>query len=190
MRQWNPDWIVEEYAALKAHFSHDYYDYFKYKGKTKGKLAPRYFSQAKKLVKHEDPSKLIMSNLRLDPTVWLGDITGHQGSINYTAWKRQISSLEYLFKKELAYLDELSLREAIEVKGGHPPALKLFSGKKWSLETFTIFVYGIGCLDYLDKALKRDILWESVGRQTRKYKPFLDYDQEKFNSFIMEFKTR
>lgn len=187
MKTWNPDYIEEEYRALKLHFTTESYDYFKYQGKTKaGRKDNRLKWKLQKLGKHENPKNLIIACLSRDKSLWLGDIVDF-GEKTYIDWKKTIQSLTYRFRSDIKKLENCGVKAAIEVRdGNHPLILKLLVGKTWTLETFTIFVYTIGCLEYLNKRLHGDILWDDVYLQVRKYHPFLEYDPAKYRGIIKE----
>jgi hypothetical protein len=185
---WNPRYIAEEYQALRFHFTSEKYDYFKFQGKIPkrwDKITDRLETKAHKLKNHENPKNLMLACLSRDKHATFWDIADF-GTKPYLAWKKINQSLSYSFMGDLKLLEDVGLKSAIEISEDHPHPriLKLFSGKKWTLETFTIFVYNTGCIEYLNKRLQGDILWDETYLQIRKYHPFIQYDPEKFKALI------
>ena len=102
--------VYVNYIALKKHFDTDGYDYHKYNGKIRASFEkfqtrPDAFFFYK-LSKKDDPLKILLSNLILNPKAWIRDIVEERGEENYLNWQRKMDSLSYNFKNELKKLKD------------------------------------------------------------------------------------
>jgi len=179
-----------KYLALKKHFTTDGYDYFKYNGKVRASFDAfntrndAYFFT--KLAKHEDYQNLMIANMLIKPNIWIRELLDEEANYRYNEWRKKVESLTYTFKSELKLLHEDYQQNFISRDGQHPHVMTLYNQKKISLETFTILAHSANIFDYwsekiVDKIISRDII-----RLSRKYKPFLDYDEKKFKGIIRE----
>lgn len=179
-----------KYLALKKHFTTDGYDYFKYNGKIKtsfdafnGRNDTYFFT---KLAKREDYINLMIANMLVKPNIWIRELLDEEANSRYTEWKKKVESLTYTFKSELKHLHDDYQQNFISRDGQHPYVMSLYNQKQISLETFTILAHSAKIFDYwsekiVDKIISRDII-----RLSRKYKPFLVYDEKKFKGIIRE----
>lgn len=177
-----------KYLALKKHFTSDSYDYFKYNGKIRasfdtfnGRNDAYFFA---KLAKRDDYENLILANMIVKPEIWVREILDEEAEARYTEWKRKQDSLSYVFKSELYHLYNDYQLNFVSRDGQHPYIMTLYSQKKISLETFTILAHTAKIFSYwsekiVDKIVSRDII-----RLTKKYKPFLVYNEKKFKDTI------
>jgi T4 gene Gp59 loader of gp41 DNA helicase len=180
-----------EYVALKQHFTRAEYDYFKFKGKLKS-VSPASFDKRndklffQKLAKHDDPQGLIVSNLLRDKRLWIRDIAYSEvAEKTYRDWLKKQQSLMYVFKQELSALDS-NFDSNFRVVGNHPGLMRLYLGKKISLETLVILVDLVGCMSYWARQLQYDPVAEEVLDTMKKYRPFLRYDRERAKSVVLD----
>jgi hypothetical protein len=69
-------------------------------------------------------------------------------------------------------------------KAQHPYIIKAFLRKTITLETLVILEKVNPFLIHFDTDLSNDIMWPDISRLIRKYKPFLQFDKEKFNGIL------
>jgi hypothetical protein len=179
-----------KFLALKKHFTTDNYDYFKYNGKVRANYET-FMSRSDaysfaKLAKKDDVQGLILSNLLINKNIWVRDLLDSEGEARYMNWRKKIESLGYVFKSELAHLNDEYKRNFISVDGQHPYVMTLLLQKKISLETFTILTFMANIFSYwsekiVDKHISFDIIDKS-----RKYKPFLEFDTDRFKTIVKE----
>ena len=179
-----------KFLALRKHFTTDNYDYFKYNGKVRANYET-FMSRSDaysfaKLAKKDDVQGLILSNLLINKNIWVRDLLDSEGEARYMNWRKKIESLGYVFKSELAHLNDEYKRNFISVDGQHPYVMTLLLQKKISLETFTIFTFMANIFSYwsekiVDKHISFDIIDKS-----RKYKPFLEFDTDRFKTIVKE----
>jgi T4 gene Gp59 loader of gp41 DNA helicase len=186
----SPFQTYQEYVALKAHFNSTF-DYFKYAHKTsatsetfKDRADNNYFV---KMAKHPEPIKLMLANFAKNTHSWIGDIISPEGVRVYEEWNRRIQSLSYTFKEEIKVLDPEFDKNFLVKKGQHPKLIKLFLSGKICLETFIIIVDVARCYSYWTKNLDpEDLIWQEVSRKYAKYKPFLNYNRDKFKQTLRD----
>ena len=179
-----------KYLALKRHFTTDSYDYHKYNGKVRAKFESfrtrndaYYFA---KLAAKEDYENLIMSNMIVKPNTWVRDILDTPGEQCYVEWKKRIDSLGHTFKTELSKLDDDYQKNFVCSNGRHPFVMTLLIQKRISLETFTILCHISNIFPYWDKNLVDKFVGCDIIRLSKKYKPFLIFDNKRFQEIIKD----
>jgi hypothetical protein len=114
-----------------------------------------------------------------------------EASERYAEWKKRIESLSYIFTNDLDNLienlesDNKQFDDAFKItKAQHPYIIKAFLRKTITLETLVILEKINPFLIHFDTDLSNDIMWPDISRLIRKYKPFLQFDKEKFNGIL------
>jgi len=177
-----------KYLALKKHFTTDGYDFFKYNGKVRASYETfmsrndAYFFA--KLTKRDDWLNLILSNVIIKPDIWIREILEEEAQNRYIEWKRKQDSLSHVFKSELVHLLDDYQQNFVSRDGQHPYIMTMYSQKKISLETFTILSHQAKVFSYWSEKIVDKIVSCDIIRLSKKYKPFLDYDEKKFKSII------
>jgi hypothetical protein len=95
----------------------------------------------------------------------------------YAEWQIRMQKLGYTFKQDIQtlYADGNPF-EVID--GQHPKVLKLYLGKKISLESIAILAK-IGIIENIDySSLSNDFIWNDFVHLVKKYKPFVKIDKE------------
>ena len=95
----------------------------------------------------------------------------------YAEWQIRMQKLGYTFKQDIQtlYADGNPF-EVID--GQHPKVLKLYLGKKISLESIAILAK-IGIMENIDySSLSNDFIWNDFVHLVKKYKPFVKIDKE------------
>jgi len=179
-----------KFLALKKHFTTDGYDYFKYNGKVRANretfMARNDAYSFAKLSKKDDPQGLILSNLLINKNIWVRDLLDSEGEARYTNWRKRVESLGYIFKSELAHLNDEYKRNFISIDGQHPLVMTLLLQKKISLETFTILSHQANIFSYWsEKVVDKHVSFDIINK-SRKYKPFLDFEPKRFQKLIKD----
>jgi len=185
----------QTYLSVKNHFSNPKYDYFKYGGRSRAKIAA--FNKRKDKYWFEKTSRkysdgeivnfLLANFVTTDnpKNLWIGEII-NSGERTYADWMRRKQSISYLFKEESEkLLEENNLEELFECGKGHPIILKRFLGGDISLETFVIYDIIFSFSEKFDEKLL-DPVWETVSLKIRKYKPFLNINVFNFKKILRE----
>jgi len=182
--------------SLKLHFTSDSYDYFKYNGKTN--VSKQTFTTNKskyqfyKLSRKYDLEELknfYVSNFIEGNGDWVGDLL-QDGDENYTKWQKRIQSLTYTFETDTLFILEAyeDDREAVfkVYDGQQPDLLGLMLRGKIALETVCILDEFLNFIPTWKKKISDDIIWPSHYRLITKYKPFIQYDKNKFKQILKE----
>jgi hypothetical protein len=173
--------------ALKLHFTTDSYDFFKYQGKLKTKVdytKRRDKYQIQKISKQQDPQGLILATLVDKPTIWIGDIITDKGLKVYKDWLKRRESLSYVFAEDVKRLSD-NFNSNFQVRDNqHPYALRQFLGERICLETLVIINSIVNYYPHWELALDGDIVWKTMRLKIPKYRPFLNFDQEKFKKLL------
>ena len=179
-----------KFLALKKHFTTDNYDYFKYNGKVRANyetfMSRNDAYSFAKLAKKDDPEGLILSNLLINKNIWVRDLLDSEGEARYINWRKKIESLGYVFKSELAHLNDEYKQNFISRDGQHPLVMTLLLQKKISLETFTILAFMANIFSYWsEKVVDKHVSFDIINK-SKKYKPFLDYEPNRFKTMVKE----
>ena len=180
----------QEYVSLKAHFSREAFDYFKYNGKTNVSVktyegrSDRWFFR--KLAKLPQPKEFLVSAFLNDPEAWIGNIV-RDDSLTRIHRERmaRVESLTYHMKSELESTD-LHLKTLLSVEGDRPVIIKLHSQGKVSLETATVLSHVSGVIPKWDSKISDDIVWPRTRFKMVKYAPFISYDKQKIVTMIKQ----
>lgn len=180
------------YIALKNHFNSTTYDYFRYGGKTRAnyksfeKRNDKHFFDI--LAEHKDVERFILANIIEDnPNIWASQIANEQqAEFNYRAWLKRQESLTYLFRNELDLLDDDFNSNLVCMDGHHPKLLKLVLQKRFSIEGLIILNDLAKFFRHWNKKINEDVIWPTKYQLFKKYKPFLNYDTEKYKKIVVD----
>ena len=182
--------LYVKYLAMKKHFTSDGYDYQKYRGKVRASFDTfRTRNDAfffHKLANKEEPENYLLATMVVKPNAWIREIVEQEGEDRYLDWRRKIDSLTRVFKEDLNKLNDEYKDNFEVVNGQHPHIMSLYIQKKITLESFTLITNLSNVFNYweneiVDKFVARDII-----RLSRKYRPFLIFDEKKFKNIIRE----
>ena len=97
----------------------------------------------------------------------------------YAEWQARMQKLGYTFKQDIQTL--YADGDPFEViNGQHPTVLKLYLGKKISLESIAILAK-IGIIENTDySSLSNDFIWNDFAHLVKKYKPFVKIDKDHY----------
>ena len=185
------------YLALKLHFTTDY-DYFRYGGKTRAMTNESFekrkdtffFRKIERRYNDQELTDFFVSNfVDNNKTKWIGELSNVNAEKTYANWKKRIQSLSYMFEQDLLIAKE-KLRTANPaelwepVAGGHPEILKLYLGKKISIETLVASNVVLNYLPKWDREIKDSIIWPDVSKSIRKYSPFINMNKNDLTKII------
>jgi hypothetical protein len=117
-------------------------------------------------------------------------VNGHNGLFDaesdnvYRDWKSRKEKLTYLFTQDISTLmleAEKANVDPLISDGQHPLALKLYLGKKISLETLVILDKLFDFVYSNNTTLANDFIWKDVSRLITKYRVFVKFDKDKFS---------
>ena len=179
-----------KYLAYKKHFTTKGYDFHKYNGKVKASFEnfrtrnDAYFFA--KLAKKDDYENLLLANMLVKPESWVRDIIDDSGNNIYTDWKKKIDSLGHIFKSDLSNLRDDYKDNFLSHDGQHPHIGTLLLQKKISLETFTILSHISNIFGYWEQTVVDKYIFSGIMTKSRKYKPFLAYDEQRFKQIVKD----
>ena len=98
-----------KYLSIKAHFTQEKYDYFKYNGKVKAteqsfiKRNDRYFFErlSKRLKNEKDIEMFFVANFFYNSNFWIGE---SDLDVHYNTLIKKIQGFHYFFKQEMLQL--------------------------------------------------------------------------------------
>jgi len=183
--------VYTSYLALKQHFTNPNYDFIKYNGKVSAskisfeQRRDNYFF--KKLAKRKDVIDYLLANFIENDGQWIGNIANDSECEKlYYNWLKRKQSLEYIFTDNLNKL-ELVFDHNIKVYNkDYPVLIKKYMHKEICIETLIIIDDLIGCFKYWDKHIEDTYVYPILKTKCLKYKPFLQYNKEKFKKIIVD----
>ena len=180
--------VYKYYLALKRHFTTPDYDFFKYNGKVKAshesfeKRRDKYCFV--KLSKKKDWADYILANLIVDPNMWIGDLISDKGEQNYQNHMYKLQSLSYIFKTDIAKLNDDFNSNLLVVDGDYPTLFKQFQRKEVCLETLIIIDSFTQCFDYWAKKISDPVLFPDINSHIHKVKPFIKFSKKKMKEIL------
>ena len=179
--------VYKTYLALKAHFTQESYDFFKYGGKTRAKYSTfenrkdKYFFD--KLAKSMDAQTVfnyILANLIHGDRLWIGEMFDGKCDAVHKDWQKKQESLSYVFGQDVESMlnfienKDLKFNEIFKCqKHQHPIILKLLLQDEITIEGFVILDSILNFSTDFDNCLPDDVIWKSIGKKCKRYKPFL-----------------
>ena len=181
----------KEYVAVKNHFTSPYYDIFKYNGSVKA--GRKSFENRNdrfmfcKLANKKDIRGFLVANFVDDSKNWIGDvIKNSSGDKIYVKWLARQQSLQYLFETDLEALDEDFDANILVTDRQHPLLLKKALRKEINIETVVILNSLCKFFKYWSRSIEDEIVWPSFKFKCVKYKPFVQFDQDKFKKIVVD----
>lgn len=182
--------VYVEYLAIKLHFSSKSYDYFKYQGRVKAdpvmfetKKERFLFEKIKRKLDGKDAliTGFFVANLHETPKIWIGQLTTPDAMTKFKKWQAYQESLSYNFKQEISNLDipEDPNELLIPKEGQHPILLQKHYEGAISLETLIALNSVLKFFGYWNKNIDDTIIWPNTYTHITKYRPFLNFNQEK-----------
>jgi len=181
--------------GLHLHFTTNY-DWIKYNGKvnvTKDSFMNRkekyIFYQLSRKYNMEELKGFFISNLVENPNIWAGNLKGDDPVNIYKKWNRTQQRLTYEFEQDIIRILEQADNpdELVTVpSGGYPALLQGAMQNSISIETLVILDDIMNFFPMWNKKISDDIIWPTYQRKCLRYKPFIQYDKEKFKTILKE----
>jgi len=177
-----------DYLALKRHFTTDSYDYHKYNGKVKASFNSfqtrndAFFFY--KLSQRPDRHNLMVSNMVVNPNIWVRDLCEEPAEDVYVSWKKRVDALTRHFTLDLNQLESDLQDNFFAAPGSHPKIIEKVIRKQISVETFAIITHITNVFPYWEQHLVNDVIARDVIRLSKKYYPFLEVDKKKFAAVV------
>ena len=186
------------YLAFKLHFTTDRYDITKTRGAVKTKDETFYkrsdqfnFKRLADEFSEDELPKFLIAN-HVDGNRWGGAFIYEEALQVYNTWKGRMQSMTKNFTDDLdeicTELEEEELNKfdkCFVVKDGqHPLLLQMYCRQDVRIETMLIFDAINNFLSYWDKTLADDFFWKEERRKLIKYRPFLDFDVDKYKAIM------
>lgn len=188
--------VYRYYLALRLHFTTDNYDAIKQKGKVRA--SKQAFAKRNDLIairkvaetySDKDVVNFLVANF-ITGDRW-GGVFDSEAKERFINWKKRIESLSYTFEKEVGYL-QLQMdkqNKPFDIifsssKNEHPYILKSYLRGTTSIETLVILNNFYNFVDNFDKEYYNDLMWPDISRIIKKYSPFLNVQQEKYNGIL------
>ena len=192
------------YLAFKLHFTTDRYDITKTRGAVKTKNETFYkrsdqfnFIKLAKEFNDDELPKFLIAN-HVDGNRWGGAFIYEEALQVYNKWKGRLQSLTKNLENdleeicsELTYEEVNKFDKCFVVKDEqHPLLLQMYSRGDVTIETMLILDSINNYLSYWDKTLKDDFFWKEERRKLIKYRPFLDFDVDKYKAIVYSRTTK
>lgn len=188
--------VYRYYLALRLHFTTDNYDAIKQKGRVRA--SKQAFAKRNDLIairkvaetySDKDVVNFLVANF-ITGDRW-GGVFDTEAKERFISWKKRIESLSYTFEKEVSYL-QLQMDKQNKPfdlvfapsKNEHPYILKSYLRGSTSIETLVILNTFYNFVDNFDKEYYNDLMWPDISRIIKKYSPFLNVQQEKYNGIL------
>jgi hypothetical protein len=184
------------YNALHLHFTSKSYDYFKYNGKTNvtkdtfAKKKDKFtFYKLSRKYSITDLKYFYIANLLENPDQWSNELLSQDAEEIFKRWQKTNQSLTYIVQNDLDKLLDLvnNPNDLLRVKDNEHPILMLnVMSKSTQLETLIIMEDILNFFSMWDKKIIETYIWPSFKMKCLKYKPFLNYDKNKFKTILKE----
>ena len=176
-----------EYLALKRHFTSSY-DYHKYNGKVNASfdsfLTRKDAYSFQRIGKQPDYHGLLLSNMCVNPKIWIGTLLEEPAKERYLEWKCIQNSITNHIQETLEILDDDFKTNFIVKNGNYPHIVNLYMQKKISLESFCILSKITNSITYWNSNVIDTILFPDIIRSVDKYYPFINYSPEKIKKVM------
>lgn len=177
------------YLAIKRHFTSSY-DYFKYNGKVNVShdnfVTRKDAYQFQRLSKKRDYRNLILSNIIVNPKLWVGGLLEDSAQQIYLDWKKRTDSITRHVQDSLSKLDDDFKTNFVSLNGQYPHIVDLYLRKEISLETITLLTKMSNSSDYWRKNVVDKVMFPDIINKIDKYHPFLIYSPEKMKKVVKD----
>ena len=176
-----------DYLAIKRHFTSSY-DYFKYNGKVNVSqdnfMSRRDAYQFQRLSRKRDYQNLILSNILVNPKIWVGGLLEDSANSVHMEWKKRTDSITRHMQDSLSELNDDFKTNFVSIDGQYPHIIDLYLRKELSLEVITILTSLTNSSDYWQKTVVDKVVFPDIIKKIDKYHPFLVYSPEKLKKVI------
>ena len=191
--------VYKEYLAVKNHFTSKSYDYAKYDGKVNVKLESftkrndrHFFHKLSKRFAEREITDYFVCNF-LVSNKWVGDLLKHDGSEEYTKWKKYQDSYRYFFRNDMVLVSDdfvsnsISFDDGLSVANGqHPRLLRLYLRQKIHFQSLYIIDRIVSFSRKWDKEIDEKVVWPEISKKLKKVKPFVAYNLVEMKNIMKE----
>ena len=191
--------VYKEYLAVKNHFTSKSYDYAKYDGKVNVKLESftkrndrHFFHKLSIRFAEREITDYFVCNF-LVSNKWVGDLLKHDGSEEYTKWKKYQDSYRYFFRNDMVLVSDdfvsnsISFDDGLSVGNGqHPRLLRLYLRKKIHFQSLYIIDRIVNFSRKWDKEIDEKVVWPEISKKLKKVKPFVAYNLVEMRNIMKE----
>jgi hypothetical protein len=118
--------------------------------------------------------------------LWVGDLLCEDADVRYTARKKTLQSLSYVFENDCKSVFENvnDPNEVLKTDGDYPVLLTKALRKEISIETLVILNKILNFFPMWDKKITDTIRWPDFRRKCEKYASFLSQDEIKYKLIL------
>lgn len=188
--------VYKMYLAFKLHFTTDNYDAIAMKGRVRASqnafARRRDLTSIRKIsekLSEKEVADFLVANF-VSGDKWGGLFDAEAREV-YTEWMRRNQRLTYQFEQDVDALFIEAVESQTDFKdifrsrdGNHPLVIKSYIRKTISIETVVILDRFVKYMDKLNESISEKFLFPEVYRITKKYKPFLHYDEERMYGIL------
>lgn len=189
----------QTYLAIKSHFTHDSYDFFKYNGKVaasantfRNRKDRYYFAKVENKYSKSLPD-FFVANFIARGDMWIGELTSDEAHQAYMEWRKRMESLSYMFKRDMVTLrNQMDLHDyefddLFKMKEhDHPVIFKILMNEEISLESFVILDKILDFIRVFDKKMLDDPIWSMYNKKIRKYKDFIRINKTDYRKIVRQ----
>ena len=176
--------VYQQYILIKTHFNNDSFDATKY-NKPSAKLSTydnrndhKFFEYIATKLNDKEVKPFFISNMIIADQYIINMVDDLDESLdNFRDWKRRMSQLKYIFKKDCSaikrFIDEnnISFDDMIKPTSiKYPILMRLMMEKYIGLETYVILEKVLSFTKSYDKMYIDDHIYDEYALRTRKYK--------------------
>ena len=178
------------YCAMKAHFTSDSYDYFKYEGKTRIKRESFFKRKDKflfvrlshKYKEYDDIKNYLISNFIRNPTGYVATFDDK----HFEEWIDKRADFYNIFSYEMSPLVKDFEPLFVVKNNNHPKLLTEYLGKRISLETLVILNKLVKFSKKWDKEMVDDYVWQDTKKLLKNYEGFLTIDTKQYRMKLLK----
>ena len=179
------------FVTIRTHFESRTFDFFKHhKVKaTRATLEKRrdkwFFEKVAKHYTDKDLRDFFIANRLMDRN-YVTELLDDEANDNYVKYQARRQSLSYVFANDLDRIFKHGVKKPFEISNDmYPYIVTLYLRGLVSPETMVILNDFIPFFEKFDKHLgSGDLIWSKIALKLRKYKPFLEYEKDKYKSIL------
>ena len=188
--------VYKAYLALKLHFTTDQYDAIKQQGRVRASKQA-FFKRTdlfgiRKIANDYSDKEVVdflVANF-VSGDRW-GGVFDSEARNTYLAWKKRMESITYTFEKDLDKIDFEAEKAGVtnlSFLDSHnrqlPKIVNMYLRHDVSIETLVILNKLNNYTEQLDNIFSDNIIWPDISRLIKKYSPFLNINQNKYNDIF------
>jgi hypothetical protein len=137
-----------------------------------------------RLSKKRDYKNIILSNIIVNPKIWIGALLDGSANEVYLSWKKRTDSITRHIEDGFSKMDDNFKDNFVSNQGQYPHIIDLYMQKEISLETVTVLTKLTNSSQYWNKTVLDKVVFPDIMTKIDKYHPFLIYSPEKVKNSI------